>query len=195
MRHQKAGRALGVKPAHRRAMLRNLVTSVLEHQQIKTTVARAKELRTPLDKMITLGKKGDLASRRRALAFVKSKEAMANLFGEFAERYKERHGGYSRIIQLGPRRGDGAEMAMVILVDSPEDPLAGETKPARQRRRPQRKPKQDNAPVKETAAAESPPAQAAAPAEGTAHAEVDGTAEADATAAPAAEKQEDGEKA
>lgn len=202
MRHQKAGRALGVTPAHRRAMLRNLVTSLLEHQQIKTTITRAKEMRTPLDKMITLGKKGDLPARRRALSFVKSKQAMANLFGEFAERYKERNGGYSRIIPLGPRRGDGADMAMIVLVDSPDDPLAGEQKPARQRRRPQRKPKQ---PAQETAAAAATeaaaaPAEAAAEvsaapaeaeAEGTTEAET--TAQADSEAAPAAE--EDGEKA
>jgi len=197
MRHQKSGRALGVTSAHRRAMMRNMVTSLLEHQQIKTTITRAKELRTPLDKMITLGKKGDLAARRRALSFVKSKQAMASLFGEFAERYKERNGGYSRIIPLGPRRGDGAEMAMVILVDSPDDPLAGEQKPARQRRRPQRKPKQDKAPAQETAAAATAEDAAEAPAETTAQVEAEApaetTAEAETEAAPAAE--EDGEKA
>jgi len=129
MRHLKAGRALGVSPAHRRAMLRNLVTSLLEHQKIKTTTARAKELRTPLDKMVTLGKKGDLNSRRKALAFVKSKAAMAALFGEYAERYADRAGGFTRIIHLGPRKGDGAEMSMVIMVDGPNDPFGGETKP------------------------------------------------------------------
>lgn len=131
MRHLKSGRALGVKPAHRRAMLRNMVTSLLEHQRITTTLARAKELRRPLDQMITLGKKGDLASRRRALAFVKSKAAMANLFGSFAERYAERPGGFSRIIALGPRRGDGAAMAIVQLVDAPNDPFVEPAQPKR----------------------------------------------------------------
>lgn len=134
MRHLKSGRALSVKPPHRRAMMRNMVTSLLEHEKITTTLARAKELRKPLDKMITCGKKGDLASRRRALQFVKSKLAMKNLFGDFAERYKDRGGGYSRIITLGNRRGDGALMAMIVLVDSPKDPFAGETKPKRRRR-------------------------------------------------------------
>ena len=134
MRHLKAGRALGVTSAHRRAMLRNLVTSLIEKEQIRTTVARAKELRKPLDKMITLGKRGDLHARRQALTFVKSKEAMANLFGDFAERYKDRDGGFSRILKLGPRRGDGAEMAVVVLVGSPEDPMAEAAKPARRRR-------------------------------------------------------------
>ena len=131
MRHLKAGRTLGVKPAHRKAMLRNIVTSLLEKEQIKTTVARAKEMRKPLDNMITLGKRGDLSARRKALGFVKSKEAMAKLFGELAERYKDRPGGFSRIMKLGPRRGDGAEMALILLVDKPDDPFAGESKPRR----------------------------------------------------------------
>jgi large subunit ribosomal protein L17 len=133
MRHLKSGRALGVKPAHRRAMMRNMVTSVLEHGRIKTTVARAKELRKPLDQMIGLGKQGDLAARREALRFVKSKAAMASLFGELAERYRERPGGYSRILRLGPRRGDGAELALVQLVGAESDPFADDKKPRRRR--------------------------------------------------------------
>lgn len=130
MRHQKAGRALGIKPAHRHALMRNAVTSLLEHEQIRTTVSKAKELRGPLDHMITLGKRGDLAARRQALAFVKSKEAMKKLFGEIAERYKERKGGYSRILPLGLRRGDSAPIVLMILVDSPGDPFS-DKKPAR----------------------------------------------------------------
>jgi large subunit ribosomal protein L17 len=131
MRHLKTGRALGVKPAHRRAMLRNLVTSLIEEGRIKTTLARAKELRRPLDRMITLGKQGDLAARRQALSFVKSKKGMANLFGELAERYADRAGGYSRILHMGPRRGDGAQMALVILVGGEEDPFAESARPRR----------------------------------------------------------------
>ncbi|MDH4246244.1 MAG: 50S ribosomal protein L17 [Deltaproteobacteria bacterium] len=123
MRHLRAGKTLGVKPAHRRARLRNLVTSLLEHGKIRTTVLRAKEMRTPLDQMITLGKQGDLSARRKALTFVKSKLAMANLFGELAERYKDRQGGYSRIMRMDRRRGDGAEMALVMLVGSETDPF------------------------------------------------------------------------
>ena len=131
MRHLKSGRALGVKPAHRRAMMRNMVTSLLEHGRIRTTVTRAKELRKPLDEMITLGKQGDLSARRRALAFVKGKVAIANLFGELAERYEKRNGGFCRIVRLGTRRGDGAELALVILVGGENDPLAEDSKPRR----------------------------------------------------------------
>lgn len=131
MRHQKSGRALGIKPAHRHALMRNAVTSLLEHQQIRTTSAKAKELRGPLDHMITLGKQGDLSARRQALAFIKSKEAMKNLFGELAERYKERGGGYSRILPLGPRRGDGAPLVLMLLVDGPADPFSEAKKPKR----------------------------------------------------------------
>ncbi|MBF0236210.1 MAG: 50S ribosomal protein L17 [SAR324 cluster bacterium] len=132
MRHLKSGRRLGVDTAHRRAMLRNMVTSLLENQQITCTLARAKELRGPLDKMITLGKRGDLHARRQALTFVKSKKSMEMLFGELAERYKDRSGGYSRIIRLAKRRlGDGAEMVIIQLIDSPQDVLSSLKKPKR----------------------------------------------------------------
>lgn len=138
MRHLKAGRRLGVTTSHRRAMMRNLVTSLVEHEQITCTLARAKELRKPLDKMITLGKRGNLHARRQALKFVKSKKAMAALFGELAERYKDRNGGYSRIIRLGTRRlGDGAEMAVIQLIDGPNDVLSGaKKKPFQKKARP-----------------------------------------------------------
>lgn len=125
MRHLKAGRRLGVSTAHRKAMMRNMVTSVLEHEQIYCTLARAKEVRTPLEKMITLGKRGDLHARRQALKFVKSKEAMKTLFDVLPGRYENRSGGYCRIIKLGDRRlGDGAEMALLQLIDSPYDVLS-----------------------------------------------------------------------
>jgi len=160
MRHLKSGRALGVKPAHRRAMMRNMVTSLLEHGRIRTTVTRAKELRKPLDEMITLGKQGDLAARRMALRFVKSKASMAALFGDLAERYKERAGGYSRIMRLGPRRGDGAEMAVMVLVGGENDPFAEDTKG--RRRRPARQPKPVlDAVAEEVRAGEAPKAKAA----------------------------------
>ena len=135
MRHLKSRRKLGVSPSHRRALLRNLVTSLLEHERVVTTLARAKELRRPLDQMITLGKKGDLASRRYALRFVRSKQAMTALFGELAERYRERPGGYSRLYKIDTRRGDGAPMAVVALVDSSKDPRAETTSQTGQRRR------------------------------------------------------------
>ena len=131
MRHLKSGRRLGVNTAHRKAMMRNLVTSLLEHEQIYCTLARAKEMRKPLDKMITLGKAGDLHARRQALKFIKSKAAMANLFGEFATRYQNRNGGYSRIIRLGKRRlGDGAEMVIIQLIDGSYDLFSKANKPS-----------------------------------------------------------------
>ena len=125
MRHLKAGRRLGMTTAHRRAMMRNLVTSILEKGQVTCTLARAKEVRKPLEKMITLAKQGDLHSRRQALRFIKSKEAMAQLFGELGNRFSERQGGYSRIIKLGRTRlGDNADMAIVQLIGSENDQLS-----------------------------------------------------------------------
>ena len=125
MRHLKAGNRLGVTTAHRRAMMRNMVTSILEYGQITCTLARAKEVRKPLEKMIGWGKQGSLHARRQALSFVKSKEAMTQLFEELAERYKDRKGGYCRIIKLGKNRlGDTSEMAIVQLLGSENDRLS-----------------------------------------------------------------------
>ena len=125
MRHLKAGKRLGVTTAHRHAMMRNMVTSIIENGQITCTLARAKEVRKPLDKMIGLGKRGTLHSRRQALRFVKSKEAMVQLFGDLAERYKDRNGGYCRIIKLGKNRlGDNSEMAIIQLLGSEKDKLS-----------------------------------------------------------------------
>ena len=110
--------------------MRNMVTSILEKGEVTCTLARAKEVRGPLEKMITFAKKGDLHSRRQVLRFVKSKLAMENLFGELAERYKDRQGGYSRLIKLGKRRlGDASEMAIVQLVGSENDVLSALKKP------------------------------------------------------------------
>jgi large subunit ribosomal protein L17 len=103
--------------------MRNLVTSLLEHGQMRTTLAKAKEVRKPLDHMITLGKAGDLSARRQARQFVQSKSAMANLFGDLAQRFAKRQGGYSRILHINNRRGDGAEMALMMLVGDPKDPF------------------------------------------------------------------------
>jgi len=125
MRHLKAGNRLGVTTAHRLAMMRNMVTSIIENGQITCTLARAKEVRKPLEKMIGLGKRGTLHSRRQALRFVKSKEAMAQLFDDLAERYKDRDGGYCRIIKLGKNRlGDNSEMAIIQLLGSERDKLS-----------------------------------------------------------------------
>ncbi|PCI28423.1 MAG: 50S ribosomal protein L17 [SAR324 cluster bacterium] len=117
MRHLKAGKRLGVTTSHRKAMMRNLVTSLLEHGEIKTTITRAKEMRKYFDKMIILGKRNTLHSRRQALAFVKTKEAMEKLFDEYGPLYQERNGGYTRIYKLGNRLGDNAQLALIQMVD------------------------------------------------------------------------------
>ncbi len=98
-------------------MFRNMVTSLIMHGRIKTTVAKAKELRSVAEKLVTLGKDGSLASRRRALANVSNPEAVKVLFNTFAEQYKERKGGYTRVLKLGARQGDQAEMALIEFVD------------------------------------------------------------------------------
>ena len=120
MRHLKAGRRLARTTEHRQAMLRNLITQLLEHEQVQTTQAKAKEARQWAEKMITLAKRGDLHARRQTLRVVRSKKAMAKLFGELRERYQDRPGGYTRIIPLGFRVGDGAPLALLELVGRPE---------------------------------------------------------------------------
>ncbi len=107
---------LGRATDHRMATIRSLTTSLLEHGRIETTVARARESRHMAEKMITLGKRGDLHARRQALAFVYDETVVKSLFDEIAPKYAERDGGYTRVYKLGPRKGDGAEMAIVELV-------------------------------------------------------------------------------
>ena len=109
-------RKLGRPPAHRMSMLRGLVTYLLENGRLETTVTRAKEVQALADKMITLGKKNTLASRRQALAFITKEDVVKKLFDEIAPKYAERNGGYTRVLKTGPRRGDGAEMAIIELV-------------------------------------------------------------------------------
>ena len=111
-----ANRKLGRTTEHRMAMLRAMVTFLLENGRIETTVARAKEVAPLCEKMITLAKKNTLASRRQAMAFVTKEAVVAKLFSEIAPKYAERNGGYTRIIKTGPRRGDCAEMAIIELV-------------------------------------------------------------------------------
>ena len=110
-------RKLGRPTAHRNAMLRGMVTLLLENGQIETTLTRAKEVRSMAEKMITLGKKNILASRRAALAYITKEAVVVKVFNELAPLYAERNGGYTQIYKLGPRRGDGAEMAIVKLID------------------------------------------------------------------------------
>ena len=111
-------RKLGRPTAHRMAMLRGMVTLLLENGQIETTLTRAKEVRSMAEKMITLGKKNTLASRRAALAYITKEDVVTKLFNEIAPNYANRNGGYTRILKLGPRRGDAAEMAIVALVEA-----------------------------------------------------------------------------
>ena len=110
-------RKLGRPTAHRMAMLRGLVTLLLENGQVETTLARAKEVRSLAEKMITLGKKNTLASRRAALAFITKRAVVVKLFDELAPKYAERQGGYTQIFKIRPRRGDAAEMAIIKLIE------------------------------------------------------------------------------
>ena len=116
MRHRNAGFKLGRNTSHRRALLRNLVTSVLVEDRVETTVAKAKAVRPHVEKMITLGKKGDLHSRRQALSFLQTDKAVTRLFDTVAPRYGDRQGGYLRIVRTGFQKGDGAEKAFIELL-------------------------------------------------------------------------------
>ena len=116
MRHRKKGRQLGRQTKHRGALFRNLVTSLLDHERIETKEAKAKEIRGFTDRMITLGKEGTLPARRRALGFLRSKTVVSKLFDDVAARFKDRPGGYTRIIKTRRRVGDAAEMVAIELV-------------------------------------------------------------------------------
>lgn len=116
MRHRKSGRKLNRTSSHRSAMFRNMVTSLLEHERIVTTIPKAKEIRRWADSMITLGKRGDLHARRQALAVVRSKDVVRKLFTELGPRYQTRPGGYTRIVKMGFRKGDGAPMCLIELM-------------------------------------------------------------------------------
>jgi large subunit ribosomal protein L17 len=116
MRHRKIGRRLSRTWSHRKAMFRNLVTALLDQEQIITTEAKAKELRRVAERMITLGKRGTPHARRQALSYIRGTRVVSKLFEELAPRYRDRPGGYTRIVKLGPRRGDNAPEAMIELV-------------------------------------------------------------------------------
>jgi|SRR3989304_3201033 len=117
MRHKVSGRQLAGDSSHRKALYRNLVTDLLDHEKITTTEPKAKEVRSMAEKMITLGKAKDLAARRKALAFVYDEKVVTKVFDQYAVRYIDRPGGYTRIIKLGPRRGDNAPMVRLELVE------------------------------------------------------------------------------
>lgn len=117
MRHRKAHRRLNRTASHRKAMFANMAVALINHEQIKTTLPKAKEMRSYMDKLITLGKRGDLHARRQALGKLPEKDAVAKLFDVLAERYAERPGGYTRVLKAGYRYGDSAPMAIIELVD------------------------------------------------------------------------------
>ena len=117
MRHRRSGRKLGRDASHRKALYANLTGQLIEHGRIKTTIAKAKEVRPIAEQMITLGRRGGVHSRRQALKFLRSQDVVHKLFSDVGPRFKDREGGYSRIVRIGPRLGDAAEMAYLELVD------------------------------------------------------------------------------
>ena len=121
MRHRKSGRKLNRTSSHRKAMFMNMAQALIKHEQIITTLPKAKELRAVTDKLITLGKKGGLANRRRALSRLQDEKMVEKLFSELAERYEQRPGGYTRVIRAGFRSGDAAPMAVIELVERNEE--------------------------------------------------------------------------
>ena len=117
MRHQRAGKKLGRDSAHRKALYANLTGALIEHGRIRTTEAKAKAVKPIAEQLITLGRRGDLAARRQAIAYLRSKDVVHTLFADVAPRFADRPGGYSRIVKLGPRAGDAADMVYLELVD------------------------------------------------------------------------------
>jgi large subunit ribosomal protein L17 len=124
MRHRKSGRRLGRNSSHRKAMFRNMATSMVKHETIRTTVPKAKELRRVVEPLITLAKEDSVANRRLAFNRLRDKEAVGKLFSELGPRFKDRPGGYLRILKMGPRPGDAAPMAIVMLTEKAEEAAA-----------------------------------------------------------------------
>jgi large subunit ribosomal protein L17 len=144
VRHQRSGKKLGRDSAHRKALYSNLAGALIEHGRIQTTEAKAKAVKPFAEKLITLGKRGDLHARRQALAALRSNDVVHQLFAEVAPRFSERAGGYTRIVRIGPRQGDAAEMVYLELVDY--EPVSGPLAPPRRRR------EAEEAPIDEEAA-------------------------------------------
>jgi len=140
MRHNNAGRRLGRTTSHREAMFRNMVTSLLNHEKITTTDAKAKEIRSVAEKMITLGKRGDLHAMRLAASYIREKSVVTKLFSTIAPRYKERSGGYTRIIKLGIRQGDTAPVSLIELVEEELPAKKVKQKPAKAATAPKKAP-------------------------------------------------------
>jgi large subunit ribosomal protein L17 len=179
VRHARSGKKLGRDSAHRKALYANLAGALIEHGRIKTTVTKAKAVKPLAEQMITLGRRGDLHARRQATAILRSRDVVHKLFAEVAPLFKDRPGGYTRIVKLGPRAGDAAEMAYLELVD--EEFVAKE----REARTPERAAEEEPVASVADTADDAPEAVEAEAAEPGAEAEVE--AEADADAEPAAE--------
>lgn len=176
MRHKKKGNHLGRTASHKKALMRNMAAQVFEHKEIKTTLAKAKELRGYVERLITYGKKGTLHHRRLAFQFLQNKQAVSSLFDEIAPVYEDRSGGYTRIVKLGRRKGDGAEISVFQLVGF--EKIAEGSKPKAAKKA---KAKAKEAPAEEKAA---PQEKAVAPVEESA------APEEKAEAAPAEEQAE-----
>ncbi len=158
MRHRNAGFKLGRNTSHRRALLRNLVTSILLEDRVETTITKAKAARPHVEKMITLGKRGDLHSRRQALAYLMTDEAVTRLFTTVAPRYGERQGGYLRIVRTGFQKGDGAEKAFIELLGA--ENILDEKRQKRAEARQKRREEMEKAMAEQNAGAEGGEPQA-----------------------------------
>ncbi len=189
MRHQRAGKKLGRTASHRDAMFRNMVTSLFAYGKIRTTDAKAKELRRWADRMITLAKRGDLHARRQVLAVVRSKSVVHKLFEEAAQKFGMRSGGYTRIVKIGTRAGDAAPVSLVEFVISEEEAAAKKKKPAKAGKK-AAKPKKG---AKAKPEAKETPSEAASEAAGSEV--VDSATSPEPAAQAAAEKKEGEEKA
>ena len=139
MRHLKAGRKLGRTSSHLKAMLRNMVTSLMEHERIETTDTKAKELRRLAEKMITLGKRGDLHARRQALSVISDKQVVKKLFETISPRFQNRNGGYTRIMKVGRRLGDNAPVSIIELLPAGEGTSEKKKKVVAKKAKPERK--------------------------------------------------------
>lgn len=141
MRHLNQGRKLNRTSAHRKALFRNMLLALIRHGRIRTTDAKAKELRRVADRMVTLGKRGDLAAKRRAYAFIQSHTVVKRLFDEIAPRFKDRNGGYTRVVKFGWRRGDAAPLSIIEFTGMEEEAKA--KKPRRRQRKKEEQPQRE----------------------------------------------------
>ena len=158
MRHARSGKKLGRDSAHRKALYSNLAGALIEHGRIKTTVTKAKAVKPLAEQMITLGRRGDLHARRQATAFLRSRDIVHRLFSDVAPRFKDRPGGYARIVKIGPRPGDAAEMAYLELVDFSAEEQAEEKAERRRLRLRRRQEAEERAEAEAAAEAEAPAA-------------------------------------